>query len=101
MHPSGAQTLQSLVIGGEVAVAVPPRGATPPLASPAPMPLVAPAPLGPLPSAALPLANGGGVLGALGLGGVPGAALLPLAAAALGGALPGAGGGGSGPARTR
>jgi hypothetical protein len=87
-----AQPLQHVVIGTEAAVGIAPRGL--PLAVP-PAPALGPAPL-PAPAA------GGGLLGALGLGGGLASTLAPLAAAAvLGGALPGSGGGGSGPARTR
>ena len=93
--PVLAQALRSLVVPGDSAVAIAPRG------QPAPPPrIVTPAPSPPPPPlAAAPLA-------ATGLGAVPLAPaaglLLPLAAAALlSGTLPGSGGSTGAPATTR
>ncbi|WP_439595946.1 hypothetical protein [Falsiroseomonas sp.] len=99
------QPLQSLVVGGDAAVAVPPRmmgqgappqslGAVPVLATPLPS-----APLLALPPAAAAGAGlGTGLAAAMPL-------LLPVATAAaaavLGGGLPGSGNAGSAPAATR
>ena len=92
-----AQALRSMVIPGDSVVAIAPRGQV----APPPAPLIAappPAPVTPL--AATPLAPAAG-LGAVPLAPAMGV-LLPLAAAALlGGALPGSGGGTSAPASTR
>jgi len=97
---SGAQALRSMVIPGDSVVAIAPRGqVAPPPIAPAPQPL-APPPVAAAPLAAAPLAPAAG-LGAVPLAPAMGV-LLPLAAAALlGGALPGSGGGTSAPATTR
>lgn len=92
-----AQTLQSLVVGADVAVAIPPRGSA---AVPPPPRPVAPPPAIPVAVAEPSLAAGGAAGAGLAAGPLP--LLLPLAAAlALGGGLPGSGGSGSAPATTR
>jgi len=92
---AAAQALRSLIVPGDSVVAVAPRGqALPPPPTPQ---IVAPRPLAMAPAAAVPLAPVAAVPLAPAIG-----LLLPLAAAALlGGALPGSGGGTSAPSTTR
>ncbi|NKE46736.1 hypothetical protein HB662_18290 [Roseomonas frigidaquae] len=96
MLPAGrvqAQTLQSLVVGADVAVVVPPRGAA------VLRPLVSPA-ASAVEISSLPMTAGAAAGTGLAAGALP--FLLPIAAAvALGGGLPGSGGSGTAPASTR